>query len=77
MKITITPWKPQQGLPILLEVPWMIGQDFVPKNEIDAIARMFLVAPITEVRWQVGHVDANRINLIEHDGNGHYVRLPA
>lgn len=71
MDITVTPWKPKQGIPFLLRLP-----EALPDKEISILVEMFLVGDIHEVRWQHGHVKPiSGIPALgyNYDGNGHYV----
>jgi hypothetical protein len=62
--ITVTPWKPCEGLPILIKLPHVMADAAVSK-----FVRMFIVPPIEEVRWQRGHVKTSMATLYEHPAN--------
>ena len=79
--ITVTPWKPIQGDPILLRLPHVMAD-----RAISQLVRMFLVKPVEEVRWQRGHVELKSYAVEDsvgahegyaavcYNGNGYYVR---
>lgn len=82
--ITVTPWKPFEGDPILIHLPHVMKDAEVS----NFVRNIFLVAPITEIRWQRGHapvrlygvedsVGAHEgIRVVgEYGGEGHYVRV--
>lgn len=82
INITVTPWEPIQGDPILLRLP-----NTMADSAISQLVRMFLVEPVREVRWQRGHVElksyAVEDSSVAHEGFaavcyngvGRYVRI--
>lgn len=65
--ITVTPWRPEELQPILLRLPQRMDD-----ASVSQFVRMFMVGPITEIRWQRGHVtleDKKYVDVQDKDVN--------